>query len=82
MCIQTQSAMWLHKIIYYIRYAKINYKIIFLRYTIKKYLYRFWPSVTYVHFMVQQTVADTPFLTINIKKFLKLKLSYNLVQLN
>jgi hypothetical protein len=36
MCIQTKSAMRLHKIIYYIQYAKIIYKVyIFLRYTIK-----------------------------------------------
>jgi hypothetical protein len=57
--------MRLQKLFCYIRHAKINYNFFFILYD-KEYLYRFWPSATYVHFGARQAVAGTPFFTIII----------------
>jgi hypothetical protein len=83
MCVQTESAMRLQKLIYYIRHAKINCKVYFFSILYdKEYLHRFWPSLIYVHFGARQTVADTPFFSLQLfKKKLQIWYNFSIIKL-
>jgi hypothetical protein len=67
MCVQMESAMRLQKLFYYIRHAKINYKVFFPYYTIKN-TYIGCLFVIYVYFGARQAVADEYFFTTIIWK--------------